>query len=464
MKELLSVITFTLKSIIFLGIIILFFIGKIIFSIDFETRENLAVSIIGIVSLIILFLVYCIIVVLLYYRLPKAKNDKMGVLFYINTYGDAENYKSIKNKFFEQFSQLSNLLENNKLFPIILNPKQISVIKNIHDKDTQFKLLKKTNCVFGAFVFATDEGKDSDCYQLKMDAMIVHPTLPIELEKTLKNNFNYVFNQNLHLNTLNKKNDLTALQALGGELYCICQLMYGVANLYSGYYLGALNLYWSLYIKLNQGQSPFNRQISGILEKEICTAAIVINASEYNTYILDGVYDTEKVSNALNYMGQVVSKLSNPDFIIDYYLTKATCKVLLGELVESKKQLAKLNELSKKYPNCKKICGYSDAFLCAAENKENKYWDIYKKYKKLKNNNTQDPKKIFDFINMYSIQNPQNLGVKLAMLFLVHFKDLPQGLLPDDFRLEILTELESINKELSTVVKKINEKNLVNQN
>lgn len=313
-------------------------------------------------------------------------------------------------------------------------------------------------------MFATDEGMNSDCYQLKMDAMIVHPTLPIELEKILKNNFNYVFNQNLHLNTLNKKNDLTELQTLGGKLYCICQLMYGVANLYSGYYLGALNLYWSLYINLKRGESQFNRQIFGILEKEICAAAIVINTLEYNTYILDGVYDTKKVSTALNYMGQVVSKLSNPDFIIDYYLTKATCNVLLGELVESKKQLAKLKGLSKKYLNCKKICEYSDAFLCAAENKGNKYWDIYKKYKKLKNNNTQDPKKIFDFINMYSMQNPQNLGVKLAMLFLVHFKNLPQGLLPDDFRLEILTELESINKELSTIVKKINEKNLVNQN
>ena len=58
----------------------------------------------------------------------------------------------------------------------------------------------------------------------------------------------------------------------------------------------------------------------------------------------------------------------------------------------------------------------------------------------------------------------QSLQRKLAMLFLVHFKNLPQGLLPDDFRLEILTELESINKELSTIVKKINEENLVNQN
>ena len=465
MKELLSAITFTLRSIIFVGIIILFLIGRILFSIDFETKSNLTISIIGIVVLIILFTAYTVFVLLSYYHLPNMKkSNSMGVLFYINTHNDSGNYKSIKNKFFEQFNQLSNLLENNKLCPIILTQKQISVIKNIHDKEVQFELLKKTNCIFGAFIVATDEGNNSDSYQLKMDAMIVHPTLPTELERTLKHNFNYVFNQNLHLNTLNKKNDLVALQTLGSELYCICQLMYGVANLYSGHYLGALNLYWSLYMNLKQRHSRFYRQISEILEKEICTAVIVVNASEYNRYITDGIYDVEKVDKSLNYMNQVILKLGNPDFTINYYLTKATCEALSNKLTESKKQLEKLNELSRKFPTCKKICAYSDAFLCAAENKEHKYWDIYKKYKRLKNNNTQDVKKIFDFINMYSIQNPKNLGVKLALIFLVHFKNLPHGLLPDDFRFEILTELESVNKELSIIVKKINEQTFNGKN
>ena len=141
MKELLSAITFTLKSIIFVGIIILFLIGRILFSIDFETKSNLTISIIGIVVLIILFTAYTVSVLLSYYHLPNMKkSNSMGVLFYINTHNDSGNYKSIKNKFFEQFNQLSNLLENNKLCPIILTQKQISVIKNIDDKEVQFEL------------------------------------------------------------------------------------------------------------------------------------------------------------------------------------------------------------------------------------------------------------------------------------------------------------------------------------
>lgn len=100
MKDLLSVITFSLKSIIFVGIIILFVIGKIVFSIDFETRENFKVSIISIVSLIILFFLYCIIVLLLYYRLPKAKNaNSMGFYFTLIHMGIQKIISRLKTSF-----------------------------------------------------------------------------------------------------------------------------------------------------------------------------------------------------------------------------------------------------------------------------------------------------------------------------------------------------------------------------
>lgn len=206
MKNILNAFKFTLNSIILVAVIISVGIGTICMTNGFENKGKTTMSLILISCLLVGFIVYSTVVLCLYYHLPKNKKStkKMGVLFFINTHGNNSDFNAIKNKFCERFAELSMAIEKNNLNPVILTQKKTSVIKNIYDKDVQFKLLKRTNCIFGVFMTSTDEGRNTDEYQLQMNAMIVHPHLEKNLEEILSNNFNYIF-RDLHVSSLSKK-------------------------------------------------------------------------------------------------------------------------------------------------------------------------------------------------------------------------------------------------------------------
>ena len=446
MKEFLNELNFTKKSLIFIGAIFLFAIGLICIKIGFNNSYNFTLSLILISFLFVSYLIYLIIVLCLYYKLPKNKDkSKMGVLFYINTHGNFEDYKTLTEKFCERFAELSNNIETNIIKPIILTQKQVSVVKDIENQDTQQKLLKKTHCLFGVFMKATDSGKNSDEYELQMNAMLIHPHLNKNLHRIFENNFNYIF-KDLNLSTLSKSNDLKNLKALSTQLYYVCQLIYGVANEYLGHFEYAIQLYRKIIDNVEKDQTKFYKLLTFILHNELCLSVICLCGQEYDNYVYYDKYNKEKIKKCLDLMAISLTKTKNPDFEMSFHLAKAVYHLLCDNLIESKGEISILsNNFSKTPPNLRPWL-YSEAFLTACENNPKKYWNIDKKYKQLKNNISQEPKKMYDFTFTYYSSHTDNLGIKIALILLVYYrKELPLDILPKGFKEQVIQELESQN-------------------
>lgn len=456
MKDIFQAFKFSLKSIIAIGVIFAVAIGTICIEVGFSDENKTTLSIVLISLLFLLFITYTSIVLILYYKLPKNKKlTKMGVLFYINSHGNKDDYNAIKDKFCEKFSELSNSIIVNELNLIILTEKQVSVIKNINDEDYQEILLKKTKCVFGVFIKATDEGRNSDNYELQMNAMIIHPELKKALEDILKNNFSYIFN-GLRMSTLNKKNDLKDLQNLSTKLFYICQIIYAVANEYSKHYHGAIKLCNDILHAIEHNETKFYKQVCIILRCEICCCAFSISDAQYKEYVYNEQYDAEMVNNVLKILGPQISKLKIPVYTIDYHLMKSVYQLITNHIPEA---IGEINILDKTFNNVKpnaRAWKYSEAFLTAVLNNPKKYRQIDILYKGLKNNNTQDPLLMFDFINTYCAINPENLGAKIALLLFVKYKSLDPERLPSNLKSEVIDELTKLgNNDLITAIQNI---------
>ena len=457
MKNIFNIFKLTKHSILLVLVLISCGIGIVCIKNGFDTNNHMIISITLIIILILFFIIYTIIVMCSYYKLPKNKHKtKMGVLFYINTHGNYEDYKSLKDKFFECFSELSEQLQKNLVNPIILSPKKVSVIKNSHDTEQQKKLLQKTNCLFGVFMKSTDEGRNSDEYQLQMNSIILHPLLPEDIKAIFAHNFNYVF-KDLRLQSLNKTNDLKKLQQLSTQLYYVCQFTYAIANEYSKHYVGAIQLCNDILHKIKEDNSTFYKNLSTILRCEICNCAIKITTAQYNDYVYNSSYDTNMVKNALSLMHEPIKKLNIPLYNINYHLAKAVYHLMSGKIIESKGEIAILEKYYQKTPPNMRVWAFSEAFLTACENNSKKYWAIDKKYKELKNNETQNSLLMFQFLNTFCNNNPNNLGIKIAMILLVYYKDLDYNLLPENFRNDVVSSLKSIkHDDLARHIEKIN--------
>ncbi len=447
MKELIKSMKFTKKSIFAVLLIVLGIMLTIYTQVGFNDKTSRIVSILALSVLCCVFLGYTIYVLCLYYKLPKNKTGKMGVLFYINTHKNSSDYDAITNKFCEKFEELSEVIDKNKLIPIILTEKQVSVIKHISNHDVQHKLLKKTNCLFGVFMKSTDIGKESDEYELQMNAMITHPWLNEILEKMLANNFNCVF-RGLHSSTLNKKSDLKNLQNLSTQLYFVCQLIFGVANEYSGFPGGALQLFKEIEAKIKNETTKFYKQMLIIVNYEICSSAICITTAQYKDFVYNDQYDTEMVKSALDTMAKSLPIIKNDYYTIDYHLAKAVYHLICGRVIEAK---GESSLLAKSFPKVKpnqRPWAYSEAFLTACENKPNKYKTINEKYKSIKNNKTQDPLMIYYFILAFLNKQPTNLGLKLALLLLTYYKkdELNTDILPQNLQQEVVDELNKLGQ------------------
>ena len=447
MKELIESMKFTKKSIFAVLLIILGLMVTVYTQVGFNDKTSTIVSILALSILFCVFLGYMIYVLCLYYKLPKNTTNKMGVLFYINTHKNSSDYDAITSKFCEKFEELSELIDKNKLTTVILTEKQVSVIKNISNHDIQHKLLRKTNCLFGVFMKSTDIGKESDEYELQMNAMITHPWLNEVLEKMLANNFNCVF-RGLHSSTLNKKSDLKNLQNLSMQLYYVCQLIFGVANEYSGYPGGALQLFKEIELKIKNETSKFYKQMLIIVNYEICSSTICITTAQYKEFIYNDQYDTEMVKNALDTMRKALPIIKNDSYTINYHLAKAVYHLICGRIIEAKGESSLLAKgFSKIKPN-QRPWAYSEAFLISYENKPNKYKAINEKYKSIKNNKTQDPLMIYYFILAFLNKYPTNLGLKLALLLFTYYKkdDLNTDILPQNLQQEVTDELNKLGQ------------------
>lgn len=224
--SLIKLFTFTKQSLITATLILIFSIIERLANIGIDTEDNIKIFSVWCALLIFLYVIYVIIVLCSYHIFPKnkLKDDKIGVLFFIDTCDNKEDYKAIKEKLVDEFRKLSenNPYSDKKLSPIILSMKNVEVLKDkIYDRKEEEKLLKKTNCIFGVFFKAINEGRESLNYELNINAAITHPSMNTLTRKIFANNFSLILRE-VGVNKLNKNNELKDLNLIASKLYYIC--------------------------------------------------------------------------------------------------------------------------------------------------------------------------------------------------------------------------------------------------
>lgn len=392
------------------------------------------------------FIIYLGITLLSYTILPKNRKDKaVGVLFIIDTHNNVEEYDSLRQKICEQFELLAGKnVQHEKITPVILSFKQVEAYKKkIGTKDLKAKLIDKCNCLFGIFIRANDDGKRGcNNYQLQMQATFLHPHLNRELKNIFQNNFNYIF-RDLRINSLDRNQDLGELQSFGSKLFYICRLVFAVANAYSGYLEFALKSYCNILSEMERINNKFYSELTRILHYEICGCAIILFDKQYQLFIEKGLYDGPLMNEALNRFYASMKKTQNESLFIRYNLQKAI-HALLAErnILEAKGSISILQKRFKKVKPNLRPWTYSEAFLfaCAADTSQLK--SIRKHYSRLKHNKVQDAKQIYDFINSYIDNIDSKLSIKLALFWLVFYReDLSKELIPGTFMKSIIDEL-----------------------
>lgn len=117
---------------------------------------------------------YCIVLICIN-KMPRAKNNELGVLFLIRSENEGV-YKEAKFNIVENFNNIVNKFDTKFTAKCI----DASTIKNYNlgDKKQIIKLLKKTNCFFSVEIFyQVDSVNNATNYQLKINTSSLHPKL-----------------------------------------------------------------------------------------------------------------------------------------------------------------------------------------------------------------------------------------------------------------------------------------------
>ena len=450
MKYKIEQLNFTKKSLLPALVI---YLGEIISTIGtfgFKTEYDTMVSCIMLGIFTMFWLGYNVIVFSLYHKLPKNKNvNDVGVVFLIDTHNNKDDYNSIRMKICEQFEKLTNgNVHSLKINPIILSFRQVETFKKkIATEEQQAKFISKCNCVFGIFLQAYDEGRNTgNIYQLQMHAAILHPELDEAIHKILKNNFNYVF-RDLSINKLDRNNDLEQLQNFGTKLFYICHLIFAAANEYSGYVEYAIKSYQDILKKVESSNKKFYVELTRILYFEICACSIILFGKQCKRFLESGQYDARLMLDVQEQFHSAMIKTKNEKMIINYYLQKAIYSLLVDKNIqEAKGAISILDKRYKRYKPNLRQWAYSDAFLFACEAKPSQFKLIKQRYSNLRHNVSQDVKLIFDFINSYIDNVESKTSIKLALFWLVFYReDLSKDLISEDFIISIKEELLELN-------------------
>ena len=155
------------------------------------------------------------------------------------------------------------------------------------------------------------------------------------------------------------------------------------------------------------------------------------------------------IPNNLIDLGRYSKLIKNHGYIINYHLNKAVYNFIVNQNIAEAE--SEINLLDRYYPKVNSKCrtwNYSKAFLVACKNDAKEYDSIQMLYKKIVDDVVQDPLNIYYFLNRYLQDNPNNTGVKIALFWLVYYKqDLNKDLIDDNFIEEIIFDLQKFQNE-----------------
>lgn len=455
MKNLLNELNFTKKSLIPVGLICVVAIYGIMSTLGFSDKCKAILSWVFSGIVLLGYLLYLIIVLFLYYLLPKNKSNNIGVLFVIDSKNHSD-YLAVKDKLIANFRQIAANSKVNVLNPIVLSEKVISTRrfnKIFWDESSRGKLLIKCRCHFIIYIKTTDTGRNSDTYELSISATILHTKFDAPIKDIFEKNLANIFKP-LQYEILNRNDELQNLKVKSNKLYVVCQLLYATACEYSGRFFWALPIFKELRDQLMPVKDEgFYKIVNNIVELEIFSCFVLISNIEYLNYIESGKYIVENVKKANSYLHSIVNKL-NANYQVDYHNNLSIMFVLNNNINEAKRELELLPSNCKQLPLKKRWWEYSKVFILACENNPSYYNKIISTYKRIKNVTVHEYN-VLHFIKMYLNTHGNLTGLKLALFsFCYYHPQIGRDELSDDFTKNLICELN--NKGCSRTVEIIN--------
>lgn len=440
MKDFVESMKLTKKSIAVIWLFIAAAIFCVAASVGFHDSEHRLISFITISVLLVFAVGYAVAVLFLYYHIPKNRNkDKTGILFFVDTHGNADDFKAIREKFYEQFTDIADS-GNQILAPVFLSEKNVFSYRRAFSKsEEQKKLLLKAHCTFGLFMRATDTGAQSDTYELKLNATVHYESLSPIMGNILEHNFRFVMN-GLHENTINRKKDLVDFKRMSEQLYSICCLLIAVALRYRKYPWQALSLMDLTYSRVAETIDDFCKQIKKILCAEMLAAYTTIVGQIYDEYCLSAKYDLARALDAERIILKHLSSLPLHEQM-QVRLAKAINLLMKDDTDAAIREIDIISGQHKKVHMNAKGWLYFQAFLHACQDNRAKYCALIREYEDLKYNNISATK-IQSFMLSYQATHRANLGVQIGLYCLTYYRsDLSMKSLPKDFRQSLIDEL-----------------------
>lgn len=315
----------------------------------FAVSENkILYSIICIASLVLLNLIYDMIVFNNYYIIAAQKN-KLGIMIYIDA-EDMKTYKEIKRKFGDEFEK--SMYDE---FVVVYVP-FLRKIKNGKQK----KLLWKKHCVLMLNITLNAGTKDNTIlYDMQINTMILHrcykENVKHYFESELNKQLQPVSNMEFGADDMVKKLRIRAL-----KISFICNYAVGISFYLSGYFLLAEDILQKLNNELKKTQvvnASLMKQTEELLYSiSICKALVYSEIFRFNPENIELV---ERMKECLEKANLYIRNTTT------YYINRAYCDVVLGDVVNASKLINLCKQISKHDLSWK----YSEAFLGAYENK-----------------------------------------------------------------------------------------------
>ncbi len=325
------------------------------------------------------FFIVCILIFILdlyylkcfmkHFRLPKAKEKDLAILFVIDVANNKQ-FKDCQRKIIKHFSEtiISNQIPFKVLYIQYHNLKKIDIKL---EKD-QKKLLEKTNCRYLIQIkIDSDDDDNANNYEMTINTGVIYSAYNQEQhQKFLKE----LYNISLNCRTLRyeKKEKIQVLHFTTEQMAYACKYIFGLTYLLDGNLDQAEIIFRELLLLVNQKKikDPVGKILNKILPLRCWEIQFLLAIKYYEEY-----NDTEKEES----IDKMHIHLNNANEYYPntygYYLNMAIYHVLKNRAInEAKSCIKKCKEIT---PNGS--WKYSEAFLLAYES--HSPLTIYRKYK-----------------------------------------------------------------------------------
>ena len=345
----------------------------------------------------ILALLIYIVLVIYTNKLPRAKQQYIGVLFIINA-ADESKLKEIKANLVDGFNAACADLPR-KVQAICVSEKAIKKF-SFNDKQKMLSLLQKTNCFFGINVlYQVDDISNTDNYAMTINVNIKHPKFIDERTDIIGYELTRI-KEPLRYKEFNKNQKLPTLRFTINQLKFLVQYLISLVLLFTYSLDDAIPMLEHLIVNYKEMVPEHTEKIK--------QAYFVACLQKTNQLLRDyKEYTDIYLQKADTYLMKANSIYENT---YSYHIIASYLAFVKSRDVKSAKNHIEM---------CKPLCGddevwkYNDAFICAYEG--NNASKILSKYKSIKKAFAYNVVDIIEFIEHVLDEEPDKYMLHFSL-------------------------------------------------